>query len=388
MKLYFKHIALTAILFGVATILYMLIFGFSLAYNGNIMATSLHNEGPHITWCNNDTLQIDFIQQVDKNQHIVKSIKSHSDELKEVNCYYPLDSTQFNVPIQNEVIEDSISFKTQSKILVISDMEGNFNTLRKLLTKNHVIDSNLNWTFGSGHLVLLGDFVDRGSFVTQILWLIYKLEFQAREKGGYVHYILGNHELKNLYGDYYSASQKYLQTAGILGRQQFELYNHQSFLGRWLASKNVLVRINDNLFVHGGIHPDIIKYNFSIEDINTIVKNSYRKYPYQSIEHDSVKLIKSDQTGVCWYRGYFDSDFKEESLDLILNKFKVSHIVVGHTIQEEVNTLFNGKLFAIDVLHPQDQYNYFPTRNSQGLLIDGGKCYKIDDSGKNHLLLK
>jgi hypothetical protein len=388
MKLYFKHIAFTVILFGIATILYMLMFGFSLTYNGNSMATSLHNEGPHITWYSNDTLQIDFIQQVDKNQHIVKRMKLHSDELKKVNCYYPLDSTQFSVPIQNWMIEDSLSFNTHNKIFAVSDIEGNFNTLRELLTNNNVIDSNLNWTFGAGHLVLLGDFVDRGSFVTQTLWFIYKLEVQAREKGGYVHYILGNHELKNLYGDYYAASQKYLQTAGILGRQQFELYNNQSFLGRWLESKNVLVKINDNLFVHGGLHPDIVKYNFSLDAINTIVKNSYRVFPYQSTEPDSVKLVKSNQTGVCWYRGYFDSDFKEESLDLILNKFEVNHIIVGHTIQEEVNRLFNGKLFAIDVLHPQDQYSYFPSRNSQALLIDKMKYYRVDHSGKNPLLFK
>jgi hypothetical protein len=386
MKQYFKHLSITLFIILVATLLYMAIFGFSLTYNGDIKVTSLHNEGPHITWYRGDTIQIDYIQQNTLGEFEVKTVKTRLDELNEVNCYYPLDSTQFSIPLQNEIVEDELVYKTQCKILTVSDIEGNFKTLKKFLINNHVIDSNLNWTFGTGHLVLLGDFVDRGSFVTQTLWFIYKLEQYARENGGYVHYILGNHELKNLYGDYYAASQKYLQTAGILGKQQFELYDNQSFIGRWLANKNVLVKINDNLFVHGGFHPDIVKYNFNLDDINAIVKNSYRNFPFLSTEADSVKLIKSNHTGICWYRGYFDTQFKEESLSLILHKFKVKHIVVGHTIQDEVNALFRGKLFAIDVLHPQDQYNYFPDRVSQGLLIENDKYFKVNSLGERNLI--
>ena len=78
----------------------------------------------------------------------------------------------------------------------------------------------LNWTFGNGHLVLVGDFVDRGFSTTQVLWFIYKLEQEAEKQGGYVHYILGNHELKNMQGNYESASLKYFHVAAILEKQQ------------------------------------------------------------------------------------------------------------------------------------------------------------------------
>jgi len=40
-------------------------------------------------------------------------------------------------------------------------------------------------------LVINGDLVDRGEFVTQVLWLLYKLEQQALAQNGMVHVILG-----------------------------------------------------------------------------------------------------------------------------------------------------------------------------------------------------
>ena len=37
--------------------------------------------------------------------------------------------------------------------------------------------------------------------VNEILWFVYDLEGQAKEKGGRVHYLLGNHEYMVLYND-------------------------------------------------------------------------------------------------------------------------------------------------------------------------------------------
>jgi len=56
-----------------------------------------------------------------------------------------------------------------------------------LLQVNGVIDHALNWSYSSGHLVLIGDMVDRGNNVVPLLWLIYKLEGEAKLAGGDVH---------------------------------------------------------------------------------------------------------------------------------------------------------------------------------------------------------
>ncbi|MDO4727695.1 MAG: hypothetical protein Q4B43_01690 [Bacteroidota bacterium] len=85
-------------------------------------------------------------------------------------------------------------YTTTEKIFSISDIEGDFDKFVQILQRNNVIDHALNWAFGKGHLVLLGDFMGRGNDVTATLWLCYKLETEAQQVGGQVHFILGNHE--------------------------------------------------------------------------------------------------------------------------------------------------------------------------------------------------
>ena len=69
-------------------------------------------------------------------------------------------------------------------MLILSDIEGNFGAFRKLLQANHVIDDNFNLKFEKNDLVLIGDFVDRGTMVTGVLWLIYSLKEKAKAVGG------------------------------------------------------------------------------------------------------------------------------------------------------------------------------------------------------------
>ena len=60
------------------------------------------------------------------------------------------------------------SFKRVDSIAVITDVHGQYNIYLNELISNGIIDSNLNWKFGKGHLVYLGDAFDRGDMVTEI----------------------------------------------------------------------------------------------------------------------------------------------------------------------------------------------------------------------------
>ncbi len=88
------------------------------------------------------------------------------------------------------------------KVFVVSDIEGNFEALTDLLRAAGVVDEKLRWAFGNGHFVFLGDLLDRGSQVTECLWLLYDLEAQAEAAGGVSHFVLGNHEVMNFVGDF------------------------------------------------------------------------------------------------------------------------------------------------------------------------------------------
>ena len=81
------------------------------------------------------------------------------------------------------------TFKKIKKIAALSDIHGQYDIAIELLKNNKIIDEELNWSFDKGHLVITGDIFDRGDKVNELLWLIYKLENQAKNKGGRVHYL-------------------------------------------------------------------------------------------------------------------------------------------------------------------------------------------------------
>lgn len=249
-----------------------------------------------------------------------------------------------------------------------------------------MIDAGLNWTFGNGHLVLLGDFVDRGVSVTQVLWLIYKLEQEAAQAGGTVHYILGNHEIKNLQANFQSSNEKYFKVAAILGRRQSELLGNASFLGQWLVSKNTVEVVNGVLFVHGGLHPALAGKPWSLDDINRIVRANYRRMWYPKQAPGSEDFLIDPKTGPSWYRGYFKEDLTQAQVEKTLARFGAKSVVVGHTLHWRVKTMYAGKLFAIDVKHPSDHRSSFPPRSSEGLWLEGGKAWRVLEDGSREVL--
>ena len=63
---------------------------------------------------------------------------------------------------------------------------------------------------------------------------------------------------------------------------------------------------------------------------------------------DSIYRKYYDRNGPIWYRGYFGDDLKDQQVTKLLKITEVKHIVVGHTSQKQVETLFKNKIFAVD----------------------------------------
>jgi hypothetical protein len=379
--LYLKHLVFTVLLLIPVIILAAYVSGAALKYDADPQVMNWNNEGPHVFYVNDSIVSVNYVRGDMEKGFSLDRKEYPRDSARFLTCYYPLDSSRFTFSIQNDHKTPDLIYEDNNPILAISDIEGNYRRLRDFLLNSHVIDSDLNWTFGNGHLVLVGDFVDRGYFVTQVLWFIYRLEQEAEKQGGRVHYIVGNHELKTMQGDYMVAAPKYYHVGTILEKQQHELYNSESVIGNWLASKNALELINGKLFVHGGIHPDVANSKLSLEELNQMIRANYSKPFYPKVINDLEQLIVSSKTGPCWYRGYFRDDLTQEEVDKGLAAFNARTIVVGHTIQRKVNRRYNGKVIGIDVQHPQDQFRYLPNRRSEALLIEGGKYYRVLDTG-------
>jgi len=142
-----------------------------------------------------------------------------------------------------------VDFSGVDSVAIMSDIHGQYDASRKLLLNAGVMNEDHEWTYGTGHLVIVGDIFDRGPQVNETLWMIYHLQQQATAAGGYVHYLLGNHETMILSGDVRYLNKRYLNTTALLTTPYRELYGKDTYLGRWLRSLPLTIRINDMVFV-------------------------------------------------------------------------------------------------------------------------------------------
>ena len=351
-------------------------------HNHNFNPGTMHTEqsdGPYVLY-KNDKLFAKYIL----NNHGTYIVRSDSMALSQKESLSIVVATDlpgktFSVQLKKKNEVERSEYKKVTKQIAISDIEGNFGPFRKLLTANGVIDDNFNWTFGNGHLVLTGDFFDRGNQVTEVLWLIYSLEEKAKEAGGYVHFILGNHEIMNMSGDLRYVQSKYKEIAVLLGERYEDLYGENSELGRWLRSKNIVEKIGNILYTHGGISQEVNNMDVTIEQINELSRPYYADSLYQY--NDKRLNILYGDFGPFWYRGYYQGVAKAspQQIDSTLSKFNISHIATGHTvIADTISVSYNGKVFDTDVHHAAGK--------SEALLIEDGKFFRVNATGEKFLL--
>jgi hypothetical protein len=168
---YLKHILLTVLILGIAAILFGLYHGAGLHYGDNPLRMDWDMDGPYVFYKNDSMLQVNYIKGDQDDGFFLEQKQYPIDSLISASCYFPLDSSSFDFTIKNEIDSPNSIYTDNNKILAISDIESGYKTFRDFLINSKVIYKNLNWIFGNGHLVLVGDFVDRGFSTTQVLWL-------------------------------------------------------------------------------------------------------------------------------------------------------------------------------------------------------------------------
>jgi len=302
------------------------------------------NDGPYIFNVNNKLV----VKWIDHSILVTHNIKPDK---------FGTLKAKFNLLFDYKDLTDTYLLKPQynqrysgiDSIAVISDIHGEYNIYIDMLKAQGIIDKNLNWKFGKGHLVILGDSFDRGDKVTELLWHIFGLEKQAEKAGGMVHIVMGNHEAMILTKDIRYINAKYIGVESITETQYYDLYSEESVLGKWLRYSPVIISINDIMFVHGGISIEMVRRRLNIPQINRFFSNMLLESALP-IENDSETIsFLNDDYGPIWYRGYFtDTEFCELKIDSILNFYETKHIIVGHTSLDEINSLFSNKIIGID----------------------------------------
>lgn len=115
---------------------------------------------------------------------------------------------------------------------MVADLHGRFNVSVAILKGNGVVDDNLNWIYGKNQLVFVGNIFDRGRDDNGIAWLVYKLE-KVDEAG-------------TPYAEFYSVGTE---------------------LDRWLLDSYLIVTVVSDLFVYGGLSPEMVNRSYIIGGI-------------------------------------------------------------------------------------------------------------------------
>jgi calcineurin-like phosphoesterase family protein len=307
------------------------------------------------------------------------------------------------------------TWKSVDRIVAVGDVHGDLPQFTGVLRSAGVIDRDNNWSGGKTHLVQDGDLLDRGPDSRKLIELLMKLEKQARDAGGEVHCLIGNHESMNLYGDLrYVSAADYAsyqtddsvalrdkaykqhvedlrhnpQTAAMqpddayrkkwdathpLGSAERQVYfSANGAAGKWIRGHNAVIKINDLIFLHGGISPKYAKY--SVRKFNDEVTKELKDF--SKLEGGVVM----DQEGPLWYRGLAQDDEKQLAphVKSVLERLGAKYIVIAHTpTKGMIIPRFDGKVLMIDV-GLSDVYG----AHTACLLVEAGKPQALHRGNK------
>ncbi|MBK7878460.1 MAG: metallophosphoesterase [Planctomycetes bacterium] len=280
----------------------------------------------------------------------------------------------YTLHLRGDEVAPPVEHAQPETLLVLSDIEGNLDAFVALLRAANAIDEHLDWSFGKGHVVLAGDFVDRGLKVTECLWLAYELEGRARKAGGGVHFILGNHEVMNLTGDLRYVRRKYVEAAALMGETVDALYARDTVLGRWLRTRNAIERIGDSVYVHGGISPAVAATKPTVKGLADALRDALLAETWTKPK-EGLLAAAAGKDGLTWYRNYVQEPVVSESeVDGVLAAFGVKRVVVGHTIVPRVGLALGGRVLTVDVHHAGG--------NSQAALLEKGAWVRLFPDGR------
>jgi hypothetical protein len=283
-------------------------------------------------------------------------------------------------------IESSCVFNGVRRIVAIGDLHGAYEPFVEILQGMRIVDENLRWIAGTTHLVQTGDIMDRGTRARDILDLLRNLEVEARAAGGAVHVLLGNHEEMTILelsfdlkgyvtpeqfrdfipqpfrerkerefrrragptADLNPYWEKYIEEDPA-ARKEYTTYFKEKY-GKWLATHPAVIKIDDIVFVHGGLREALSVQPCSV--INAGISGEIRRVLRDEI-FDYLWLYQPD--GPLWYRDLAttpENRIREET-NRILANLGAKAIVVGHTPTNDAISLvgasrLGGKIWTID----------------------------------------
>ena len=252
----------------------------------------------------------------------------------------------------------------KDRIIVIGDLHADYKKtieLFKNLNLIKIIDNKFIWDAKPQNTVIvqLGDQLDGGGRgigeshgELEIIDFMENMHNQAYLKGGGVYSLIGNHEIMNLLGDFRYASNKDIKNQGgeeirkLLFKPGGDLFNRLS------CTRSVILQVGSFLFTHAGVVPNNIKDVKNPKKFINDVNNLMREF-LQGKKHENDKEIKKyfleKETSIIWNRQYGNEQPNCNEVEKVTKTLNVGSLIVGHTIQNKINSKCENKLWRVDV---------------------------------------
>jgi len=340
--------------------------------------------------------KIEKVDAVETHQRVETKIQSTNNVKEQIKSLNP----------QHDVIG---MYPAVNKLIAIGDLHGDLRATLSVLKLAEVIPqttteetiNNAHWCGGETWVIQLGDQIDRcrpddweqncikdlsdvyedeGSNMA-IIKLLLRLDDEARQSGGRVLGLLGNHEIMNVDKDFrYVSPKEFLefvpeaQRTSTYTKDGYPLgYYHRikaferggNMAKLYSVKKKSIIMVGSFIFVHGGISQDLAR-KYTIAEINDVVTKWMCKNNNDAEEKIFDEIFRDDDDmSPFWCRIYAEEEGEGENTEQGFNKLlsiinqknrlitPVKGVVIAHTPQfmdyKYLNSAYDDRLWRIDV---------------------------------------
>jgi len=248
-------------------------------------------------------------------------------------------------------------FPATGRVVAVGDVHGDLAALRKALVGADVIDEHDRWIAGTATLVQTGDILDRGGDEVEVHQLLAELAAQAKQAGGRILLLNGNHELMNAAGDFRYVTEggwedfadhevpeplrARLADAPAELRGRIAAFAPGGEWARRLADQPLVAVVGATVFVHGGVLPEHVGH----------IDEMHRQVQCWLLGHGPPPADAVGGDGPVWTRDYGGDDVRCDRVRAALDGLGARRMVIGHTPQRSgaITSACDGTLWRIDV---------------------------------------
>lgn len=262
---------------------------------------------------------------------------------------------------EGSVLSERITRAAPPRLVAIGDLHGDLAATRRALRLAGAIDSANAWIGGALVVVQTGDQIDRGDDDRVILDSFDGWRLAAKNAGGELISLNGNHEIMNVMLDFrYVTSGAYAPFADVRAEApfgadvagQFPKENRGRVMAfapgglyaKRLAERPLFVRVGDSFFVHGGLLDKHVAYGLDRmnDETRAFLNGKIGRAP----------PIVTSEDGPIWLRTYSTDPSPQDCAELAKTLARVGckRLVVGHTVQAAgITEACGGAVWRIDV---------------------------------------